>query len=82
MRRVVALVTLIPIIVATVASGAASAIALAAPATLGNSIFLVGLPDDPTIISICGGCSSSVIHTCHAWSGPHDGAYGQALPQG
>jgi hypothetical protein len=47
-------VTLIPVVVAVVALGDASAIALATPTTLGDSIFLVELSDDPAIISIVG----------------------------
>jgi hypothetical protein len=47
-------VTLIPVVVAAVASRAASAVAPAAPVALGNSVFLMELPDDPTIISIVG----------------------------
>jgi hypothetical protein len=48
------LATLVPVIVAAVTSGAASAVAPATPVVLGNSIFVMELPDDPTIIGIVG----------------------------
>jgi hypothetical protein len=51
---VVASETLVPVIVAAVTSGAASAIAPATPAVLGDSIFVMELFDDPTIIGIVG----------------------------
>jgi hypothetical protein len=47
-------VSLIPVVVVAVASRAASAIAPAAPSVLGDSILLVELLENPTIISIVG----------------------------
>jgi hypothetical protein len=48
------LATLIPIVVAAITSGASSAVALATPMVLGDSIFVMKLSDDPTIIGIVG----------------------------
>jgi hypothetical protein len=48
------LATLVPVVVAAVTSGAASAVAPATPVVLGNSIFVMELSDDPTIIGIVG----------------------------
>jgi hypothetical protein len=44
----------VPVVVAAVALGVGSAVALATSAALGDSIFIMKLLDDPTIISIVG----------------------------
>jgi hypothetical protein len=46
--------TLVPVVVAAIAPGSALAIATATPTMLGDTIFFVKLPDNPTIIGIVG----------------------------
>jgi hypothetical protein len=47
-------VTLILVVIVAVTLRAASAIAPVAPAALGESVLIMELPDDPTIISMVG----------------------------
>jgi hypothetical protein len=53
-RQTIAAATLVPVVVAAIAPGSTLAIATATPATLGDPIFFVKLPDNPTIIGIVG----------------------------
>jgi hypothetical protein len=66
-------VTLVPVVVAVVTSGAASIVAPATPAALGDSIFVMELLENPTIIGISGvslvedaGAASSTLVTLGA----------------
>jgi hypothetical protein len=47
-------VTLVPVIVATIAPGSTLAVATATPTALGDTIFFMKLPDYPTIVGIVG----------------------------
>jgi hypothetical protein len=52
--QIIAPVTLISVVIVAVASGATTVVAVAAPEALRNSIILMKLLDDPTIIGIVG----------------------------
>jgi hypothetical protein len=47
-------VTFLAIVITAIAPGSTLAVAAATPATLGDTIFLVKLPDNPTILGIVG----------------------------
>jgi hypothetical protein len=47
-------VTLVPVVVATIALGSTLAMAMATPMALGDTIFFMKLLDNPTIIGIVG----------------------------
>jgi hypothetical protein len=53
-RQTIAAATLVPVVVAAIAPGSALAVATTAPTTLGNTIFFMKFPDNPTIIGIVG----------------------------
>jgi hypothetical protein len=46
--------TLVPVVVAAIAPGSTLAVAMATPTALGDTIFFMKLPDNPTIIGIVG----------------------------
>jgi hypothetical protein len=51
-RQTPAAATFLAVVIAAIAPGSTLAVAAAAPATLGDAVFLVKLPDNPTIFSI------------------------------
>jgi hypothetical protein len=53
-RQTPAAATFLAVLVAAIAPGSTLAVAAAAPATLGDAVFLVKLPDNPTILGIVG----------------------------
>jgi hypothetical protein len=53
-RHTLAAATFLAVIVAAIAPGSTLAVAAATPATLGGAVFLVKLPDNPTIVGIVG----------------------------
>jgi hypothetical protein len=53
-RQTIATATLVPVVVAAIAPGSTLAMATATPTALGDTIFFMKLPDNPTIISIVG----------------------------
>jgi hypothetical protein len=53
-RQTIAVVTLVPVIVASITLGSALAVATATPMAFGDTIFFVKLPDNPIIIDIVG----------------------------
>jgi hypothetical protein len=54
MRQTIAAATLIPVVVAAIAPGSTLAVAMATPTALGDTIFFMKLPDNPTIVGIVG----------------------------
>jgi hypothetical protein len=54
MRQTIAAATLVPVVVAAIAPGSTLAVATATPTVLGDTIFFMKLPDNPTIIGIVG----------------------------
>jgi hypothetical protein len=53
-RQTIAMATLVPVIVAAIAPGSTLATAMATPMVLGDTIFFIKLPYNPTIIGIMG----------------------------
>jgi hypothetical protein len=53
-RQTLAAATFLAVVVAAIALGSTLAVAAATPATLGDAVFLVKLPDNPTILGIVG----------------------------
>jgi hypothetical protein len=53
-RQTLVVATFLAVIVAAIAPGSTLAVAAATPTTLGDAIFLMKLPDNPTILSIVG----------------------------
>jgi hypothetical protein len=53
-RQTLAAATFLAVVVAAIAPGSTLAVAAATPATLGDAVFLVKLPDNPTILGIVG----------------------------
>jgi hypothetical protein len=53
-RQTLAAATFLAVVVAVIAPGSTLAIAAASPAALGSTIFLMKLPDKPTIVGIVG----------------------------
>jgi hypothetical protein len=54
MRQTIVAATLVPVIVAAIAPGSTLAVATATPRALGDTIFIMKLSDNPTIIGIVG----------------------------
>jgi hypothetical protein len=53
-RQTVAVATFITVVIVAIAPGSALAVAMATPATLGDTIFFVKLSENPTIVGIVG----------------------------
>jgi hypothetical protein len=53
-RQTIAAATLIPVVVAVIAPGSTLAVATATPTALGDTIFIMKLSDNPTIVGIVG----------------------------
>jgi hypothetical protein len=54
MRQTIAAATLVPVVVTAIALGSTLAVATATPTVLGDTIFFMKLPYNPTIVGIVG----------------------------